>query len=60
MKKLLRTILDIIGFIFIAIFTCIMILIGGATVMILLYISLMADVMDTYTFKKTYEQKWSC
>lgn len=53
MKKLLRAILDILGFLFIASFTCGMVLIGGATVMILLYISLMSDVINTYKFNKT-------
>lgn len=52
MKNLIRTILDIIGFIFVAVIACIMIMLGGATVMILMYVYMMSDAIAAYRFKK--------
>ncbi len=52
MKNLIRTILDIIGLIFVAVLACVMIMLGGATIMIIMYISMMSDVIDAYRFKK--------
>jgi hypothetical protein len=52
MKNLIRAILEILRFIVVAILACIMIMIGGATIMILMYIFMVSDVIDAYRFKK--------